>query len=462
MVEPVARAEDEELQRDLRRVTEDTLSRMGISGRGYTAALLATVAMMGVGFISWAVQLWYGMGVTGLQHPMMWATYIACFVWWIGIAHSGTLISAILFLFRAPFRSAFARAAEAMTLIAILTAAAYPVIHLGRPWRAYWLIPYPNQRHLWVTFRSPLILDVFAVFSYLVVSFLFFWLGLSPDLAILRDRAKGWARTFYGLFSLGCEGTARQWRHHQLAYSLIAGLATALVIPVHTIVSADFALAIVPGWHSTIFPPYFVVGAIFSGLAMVLTLVLPMRAALQLEEYITHKHLDRLARLILAMSLLISFSYVLEYTAAATSTRAIERVDLWEKLTGSWAIPFWVLTVCNSFVPLALFWKRVRSSVPALFVISILNNKEMWLERFLVVAGSLARDYLPAAWAATPYHIRLVEIGIFVGSFGWFLFCYLLFIRYLPVLPIAEWKREQLKKSREERRIRSVIQGKPA
>ncbi|HEU4751844.1 MAG TPA: NrfD/PsrC family molybdoenzyme membrane anchor subunit, partial [Armatimonadota bacterium] len=392
---PCVRAEEAVLAPEFRRTTEEVLARMGVSGRLYTVGLLLSAGLTALGAAAWGWQLWSGLGVTGLQHPVMWATYIASFIWWIGIAHSGTMVSAILYLFRAPFRSAFSRAAEAMTLIAIVTAAMFPILHLGRAWRAYWLFPYPNERDLWVTFRSPLILDVFAVLAYLIVSALFFWLGLIPDLAVLRDRAKGWARTWYGLGSLGWEGRGAQWKQYLLAYSLLAGLATPLVISVHSIVSWDFSLTLVPGWHSTLFPPYFVAGAVFSGLAMVLTLVLPMRAALRLERFITERHLDQLARLVLLMSLLVSFSYVLEYWTAWHSPEPMERIDLLEKATGALAPLFWTSLVCNSLAPLALFWPGVRRSVPALFLLSLVINVGMWLERFIVVAGSLMRDYLP-------------------------------------------------------------------
>lgn len=444
------------LQEEYRHVTEALFRRMFTSGTAYLLLLLTSLGMMGVGALAWGVQLRFGMGVAGYTHPVMWAIYISSFVWWIGIAHSGTLVSAILYLFRAKFRTAFARSAEAMTLIAIITAAAFPIIHLGRAWRFYWLLPYPNQRHLWPTFRSPLILDVFAVVAYLTVSALFFWLGLLPDLAVVRDRLKGWGRTLYGLASLGWEGTLRQWKHHHAAYGLLAGLATPLVISVHSIVSWDFALAVVPGWHSTLFPPYFVIGAVFSGLGMVLTLVIPLRAALKLEEWIKPEHLDRISQLILAMSLLLTFCYGLEYGMTLRYGEEIDRANLLYKVFGAYAVPFWVSVLCNSVVPLALCSPRVRRSPWLLFPLSLLINLGMWLERFVIVLSSLGRDYLPYTWSPELYRISLVEWSLFIGSLGWFLFCYLLFVRYLPLLPIAELKRDMLKEQREQQALRQM------
>lgn len=460
--EPEAPVTEAGLRVRYRQITEDILGRMGASGRGYALGLAATVLMMGAGVVAWGYQLRAGLGVTSLQHPMMWAVFITNFVWWIGIAHSGTMISAILFLFRASFRTAFSRAAESMTVIAIVTSAGYPIIHLGRAWRAYWLLPYPNQRDLWITFRSPLVLDIFAVVSYLTVSTLFFWLGLVPDLAIIRDRSKGWRRTLYGLASLGWEGTGQHWKHHRMAYALLAGIATPLVLSVHTIVSWDFSLAIVPGWHSTIFPVYFLAGAVFSGLAMVLTLVIPMRSRLRLEEYIREEHLDRLAQLVLMTSLILTFCYLVDFSQSWRSEETADRINLVYRATGPFAPWFWAMLVTNSLLPLALFWPKVRRSVPVLLVLSLLINVGMWLERFVTIAGSLGRDYLPYAWAQGGYRPTLVEWGISLGSAGWFLFWFLLFVRYLPVLPIAELKRECLKKHREEEAIRTAPVEAPA
>jgi Ni/Fe-hydrogenase subunit HybB-like protein len=448
-------ADDPEIRREFRELTETVVGATGVGGPWFTAALLLSAGAMGIGAVSWWAQLNYGLEVTGLQHPMMWAMYISSFVWWVGVAHSGTMVSAILFLFRARFRPAFSRTAEAMTLIAIVTATAFPIIHLGRAWRFYWLLPYPNQRHLWPTFRSPLLLDVFAILTYLLVSVMFFWLGLVPDLAIMRDRAKGWARTLYGIASLGWQGKGNHWHHHHMAYGIIASLATPLVISVHTVVSWDFSLGITAGWHSTIFPPFFVLGAVFSGLAMVLTLMLPMRALLGLKRYITLEHLDWLARLILLMSLLLSFCYATEYFMIWYGRDQLEKVNLLNRMT-TYGPLFWTMTLCNSVFPLSLFLPKLRRNVRFLFVLSLLVNLGMWLERFVVVAGSLARDYEPYAWAREGYHVMLVEWGIIVGSYGFFFFCFLLFVRHLPTLPIAEYKRELLKEKREQHALEAA------
>ncbi|MBI3911927.1 MAG: polysulfide reductase NrfD [Armatimonadetes bacterium] len=439
---------------EYRRVTDDVLSAMGPSGPGYRAGLTVTAAMILLGAVAWGFQLIYGMGLAGYTHPIMWAVYITSFVWWIGIAHSGTLISAILFLLRAPFRAAFSRSAEAMTVIAITTAAGFPVIHLGRAWRAYWVFPYPNERQIWITFPSPLILDIFAVSTYLIISMLFFWFGLVPDLAAVRDRSAGWKRTIYGVLSLGWEGKDRQWKHYRMAYALLAGLATPLVVSVHSVVSWDFALSILPGWHNTLFAPYFVAGAIFSGLAMVLTLLVPMRSLLRLEQYLTISRFEQLAKLALFMSLIVTYSYAVEYFTIWYQRDPTEQANLLFKVRGDFAPLFWIMTVCNSIAPLAFFWRSIRRNLLALFVISILINIGMWLERFVIIAGSLARDHVPYSWAPDGYHISLVEAGIFIGSLGWFLFWFLLFAKRLPVLPISELKHDMLKEHREVQAMR--------
>lgn len=443
----------EGLGRRYRQLTEEVLGRLGVSSPGYWITLAVSGALMLLGAGAWGLQLSQGMGLSGLQHPVMWATYITNFVWWAGIAHSGTLMSAVLYLLRAPFRPAFSRSAEAVTLITLVIAAAFPVIHLGRAWRFYWVAPYPNQRDLWVNFSSVLSIDMFAVLADFGVAFMFFWLGLIPDLALVRDRARGWRRTIYGLLSLGWEGTGRQWKHYLMAYPLLAALAAALVTWAHSIVSWDFALSIVPQWHSTLFAPYFVAGAIFSGLAMVLTLLIPTRALLKLESCITAWHLDWIARLVLMASLMVTFAHAIDYYLTWSGGDGLKKIVLLAMMRGPFAPYFWVMTFCVTVVPLALLWPRVRGSLPALFLISVLVNVGMWLERFVLITASLARDYLPYAWATEPYSFSLVEGAIFIGSLGAFLFCYLLFVRYLPVLPIAEYRRELLKEHREARAL---------
>lgn len=438
-----------------REITEDALRRLEVPRRAYRIALAACAGLALLGAVAWGFQIWFGMSLSGLNHPIMWAVYITNFTWWIGIAHAGSLFSALLFLFRAPFRPAFARMAEAMTLIAAVTAAIFPVIHLGRPWRAYWLFPYPNQRDLWVTFRSPLILDVSAVVSYLGLSVLFFWIGLLPDLAVLRDRSKGWPRTLYGLLSLGWEGRGREWKHHQAAYSLLAVLLTVLVF-FHAGGAWNLSLSINPGWHSTLFPPYFIAASVFSGLGMLLLLAIPLRTLLSLEDHLTRERLDRVARLLLALSLFLSLSYAMEYYTAWHSPNPVERANLMNKMFGTFAPYFWIMTVLNSLVPLVFFWRTARRSLPVLLAVSIAAVVGVWLDRFVVIAGSQAVTYLPYTWADAPYRMTLVEWGILLGSLGWFLLAYLLFVRLLPVLPIAELKRDHLREHRERRAVREA------
>jgi molybdopterin-containing oxidoreductase family membrane subunit len=450
---PEEREDGEELGRRYRQATEEVLAKVGTSGTGYFAALAVTGAVTVLGALAWGLQLWYGFGLTGLYHPIMWGTYISNFIWWTGIAHSGTFISAALFLFRSPCRAAFSRVAEAMTLITALIASAYPIIHLGRAWRFYWLLPYPNQRDLWVTFQSPLLLDVVAVLGYLLFTALFFWVGLVPDVAILRDRSTGWRKTIYGLLSLGWEGTARQWKHHRMTYSLLACLAVPLVV-FHSAGAWNLCLSILPDWRSTFFPPYFLAGAILSGLAMVLTITIPLRALLGLRSQITMAHLEYITRLIVVMSLLVTFSYLLESFMDWYAWREIQQVTLSYKAGGAVAPYFWAMKGCNSLVPLALLWPRVRGSVAALLVVALLINVGTWLERFVIITGSLGRDYIPYAWAEAGYVVSLPEWTVFVASVGWLLFCYLLFVRYLPVIPIAEIKQEILKEHREARAMR--------
>lgn len=436
-----------------KKATEDILRPMDRLTPSWFIGLAISLACLGIGAISWAIQLRLGMGMTGLNNPIGWAIYITNFVWWIGIAHSGTLISAFLYLFRAPFRAAFSRCSEAMTLIAVTTAGLFPLIHVGRPWRAYWLLPYPNERMLWINFRSPLILDVFAVSTYFTVSAIFFWLGTVPDVAVMRDRVRGWKRTVYGLLSLGWEGTQRQWKPYLMAYSLLACLAAPLVVSVHSVVSWDFAAGIVPGWHSTISAPFFVAGAILSGLAMVFTLMLPIRAWFHLEDYITLERLDQLAKLTLLMGMVVTYSYLMEYFVAWYGGEATEQINLLNKAFGAYATEFWIMTFCNCIAPLFLFFRTMRRNVTALFIIAAFINVGMWMERFVIVACSLARDYNPYAWNPIGYQVTLTELGITLGSVGWFMTLFLLFCKFLPVLPIAEVKRDILLEEREEHAI---------
>ena len=383
-----------------------------------------------------------GLAVTGLHNPVMWGAYITTFVFWVGIAHSGTLISAILFLFRARWRAAISRAAEAMTVFAVMTAGLFPIIHLGRPWLFYWLIPYPNQRGLWVNFRSPLLWDMFAIGTYFTVSVLFFYLGLVPDLAVLRDNSTGWKRRIFSVVSLGWSGSTREWKHFNSSYLFMAALATPLVISVHSVVSWDFAVAIVPGWHSTLFAPYFVAGAIFSGLGMVLTLIIPARKILHLEEYITSSHLENVAKLILVTSLIVTYSYLIEFFFAWYSENPYEQTVFMSRAVGDYAPLFWLMVVCNCLAPMLFFIPSARRNIALLFVISLLINVGMWTERFVIIAGSLARQFDVTTWR--DYGPSWVEWSILLGSLCWFLFWFLLFIRHLPAIPIAEVKEAML------------------
>ena len=407
-------------------------------GALYFALLGFLLIVIALGVWVWSRQVVEGLGVTGLRHPVMWGAYITTFVFWVGIAHSGTLISAILFLFRARWRAAISRAAEGMTVFAVMTAGLFPIIHLGRPWLFYWLIPYPNQRTLWVNFRSPLVWDVFAVGTYFTVSALFFYVGLVPDLAVLRDNSTGWKRRIFAVASLGWSGSGREWKHFSSAYLFLAALATPLVVSVHSVVSWDFAVAIVPGWHSTIFAPYFVAGAIFSGLAMVLTILIPARAILNLKEYITGHHLENIAKMIIVSSLIVSYAYLTEFFFAWYSENPFEQTVFLSRAVGDLAPLFWLMVLCNCLLPLLFFFKGARRNTVVLFAVSILINVGMWTERFVIIAGSLAREYLKASWDV--YSPSWVEWSILLASFAWFAFWFLLFIRNLPAIPLAEVK----------------------
>jgi Ni/Fe-hydrogenase subunit HybB-like protein len=407
-------------------------------GAWYFALLAFCLMVIALGVWAWSRQVVQGLGVTGLRHPVMWGAYITTFVFWVGIAHSGTLISAILFLFRASWRASISRAAEAMTVFAVMTAGLFPIIHLGRPWLFYWLLPYPNQRTLWVNFRSPLIWDVFAVGTYFTVSAVFFYVGLVPDLAVLRDNSTGWKRRIFAVASLGWSGSGREWKHFSSAYLFLAALATPLVISVHSVVSWDFAVAVVPGWHSTIFAPYFVAGAIFSGLAMVLTILIPVRAILNLKEYITVGHLEKVAQLIIVSSLIVSYAYLTEFFFAWYSENPYEQTVFLSRAVGDFAPLFWLMVLCNCLAPLLFFFKALRRNTVVLFAVSLLINVGMWTERFVIIAGSLAREYARASWDT--YSPSGVEWTILLASAAWFAFWFLLFIRHLPALPLAEVK----------------------
>lgn len=422
-------------------IEHDIVSAMQKPTLGYWAAVFLCATVFVVGLLGcWAWQIYKGMGVAGIMNPVGWGVYITNFVFWVGIAHSGTLISAVLFLFRARFRSSFNRAAEAMTVIAVLCAGMYPLIHLGRMWYFFWLFPYPNQRMIWANFKSPLEWDVFAVSTYLIVSVTFFYVGLIPDLAIIKRYTTGASRWIYSAFSLGWRGTKEQWRHYNTLYALLAGLATPLVLSVHSVVSWDFAMGIVPGWHTTIFAPYFVAGAIFSGTAMVMTLVIPLRKMQRLERLITLEHFDRLAKVLLFTSLLVAYAYTTEFILAYYSGNVYEFGIFQHRAIGHYKFFYWGMVICNTVIPLALFKKALRQNLVFLFVISIFVNIGMWLERFVIIVTSLSHEYVP--YSHGNYTPSWVEGGITLGTFGFFFMMFLLFAKFLPVVAVTEKKEE--------------------
>ncbi len=400
--------------------------------------LLLAGSAAAVGGWCWSVQIRQGMIVSALNNTNGWGVYITDFVFWVGIAHSGTLISAVLLLFRARFRTAVYRAAEAMTVIAVTTAGLFPIVHLGRPWLFYWLFPYPNQRGLWVNFKSPLVWDVFAVSTYFTVSAVFLFVGMIPDLASLRARVTGLRRKIYGLLSLGWNNSDGEWRAYTRGYLFFAALATPLVISVHSVVSWDFAMAILPGWHSTLFAPYFVAGAIFSGVAMVITLLIPLRKALGLSSLITEHHLDMLARVVLFTSLIVAYSYATEFFIVGFGGSAAERSTFHFRSFGNYAPFFWLMVFCNCVNPLLLFFKRVRTTTGGLLWVCLPVNVGMWLERFVIISTSLSHSQEPFTWRI--YVPSLYEAGITLGSFGWFFFWFLIFVKLLPAVSIAELK----------------------
>jgi molybdopterin-containing oxidoreductase family membrane subunit len=426
-------------QKTLARVTTDICAPLERrAGACWWLAFLLSLSLLVLGVAAVAYLTITGVGVWGLNRTVGWAFDITNFVFWIGIGHAGTLISAILFLFRQRWRTSVNRSAEAMTLIAVTCAGLFPVIHMGRPWLFYWILPYPNERGpLWVNFRSPLLWDFFAIGTYFLISLAFWYVGLIPDLATLRDRLKpGWYRRLVGFFSLGWDGAYRTWQRYELVYLLLAGLATPLVVSVHSVVSTDFAVSQLPGWHSTLFPPYFVAGAIFSGLAMVLTLMLVARKTMGLEDYITPRHVGAMAKLVLATSCLGGLAYAIEFFTALYSGNPYESFTFRNRALGPLGWAFAIMLACNVLVPQLLWFPRVRSRLLAVFVIAILINIGMWLERFVIIVGSLERDYLPSSWS--DYVPTKVEIATLLGSFGLFFTCFLIFCRFLPVIAMAE------------------------
>jgi molybdopterin-containing oxidoreductase family membrane subunit len=396
------------------------------------------LGLVGVLQIAIAWLLYHGVGVWGINIPVGWGFAIINFVWWIGIGHAGTLISAILLLFRQRWRTSINRSAEAMTIFAVLCAGMFPILHTGRPWLAvYWLFPYPNSMDIWPQFRSPLIWDVFAVGTYLTVSLLFWGLGMIPDLATFRDRAKHLVtKRIFGMLAMGWRGSAIHWERYEMASLMLAGLSTPLVLSVHSVVSFDFAISIIPGWHTTIFPPYFVAGAIYAGFAMVLTLMIPLRALYGLQDFITERHLDNMGKVMLVAGLIVAYGYFMEQFMAWYSASLYESFMMQNRMFGPYGAVYWALILCNILVPQMLWSRRVRLSTLWLFLVSMFINVGMWLERFIIVVGSLHRDYMPSSWDM--YYPTIWDWALYLGTIGFFVLAFFLFVRGLPLIAIHE------------------------
>ena len=424
--------------RDYEQVDNEITATLHPTVAWFGGLAIAVVCML-IGAAAWTYQIYWGLGQAGYAPPVMWGVYIITFVFWVGIGHAGTLISAILYLFRAGFRTTIYRAAEAMTVFAVMTAGLFPIIHIGRPWKFFWLIPYPNWRLLWPQFKSPLVWDVFAISTYLTISTTFLYIGLIPDIAVLRDRETNPIRKrIFSVLSLGWRNSDREWRHFARAYLFLAAFSTPLVLSVHSVVSFDFAMAVTPGWHTTIFPPYFVAGAIFSGFAMVWTIIIPLRRWWGLKHYVTLNHLDASAKMVLFTSLVVGAGYMSEFFIAWYSGIKVEQEYFWNRVFGQWWWAAWILLICNMVFPLSLFSQRLRRNTTWLWILSIIINIGMWFERFVIVVPSLSHEFEPWQW--THYQPSWVDMSFLLGSFGWFFMWFLLFIKQLPVIAIAEVK----------------------
>jgi Ni/Fe-hydrogenase subunit HybB-like protein len=419
------------------KISSIVLSKRTPRGWYFGFAIAFALLMLLIYAVLWLFAI--GVGVWGVNIPVGWGFDIVNFVWWIGIGHAGTLISAILLLLRQRWRTSINRFAEAMTLFAVACAGMFPLLHMGRVWLAYWLLPYPNTMGLWPQFRSPLVWDVFAVSTYATVSLLFWFVGLIPDLATLRDRAKKRAaKVIYGFLAMGWRGSAVHWHRYETASLLLAGLATPLVVSVHTVVSFDFAVSVIPGWHTTIFPPYFVAGAIYSGFAMVMTLAIPIRKFYKLEDFITMRHLENMAKVMLATGLIVAYGYMMETFGAFYSGNTYEKFMVLNRWGGPYAFFYWSLIACNIAIPQIMWFKKVRTNVAVLFAISLIVNIGMWLERFIIVVTSLHRDFLPSSWGM--YTPTRYDWATFAGTIGLFLTLLYLFIRFLPIISISEMR----------------------
>lgn len=426
----------------LKEVTDDIASLVETPPGGPWFAMFAgSLTVFAFYIIVIAAIVGTGMGLMGVNSPIGWGMDIVTFVFWVGIGHAGTLISAVLYLFRQKWRTSIARTAEAMTVFAVMTAGIFPIIHTGRPWFAFWLFPYPNQRGpLWVNFRSPLLWDVFAISTYATVSMVFWYVGMVPDLATLRDRAKTKIRkTLYGMFSLGWRGRARDWGHFEIVYLILAALSTPLVLSVHSIVSFDFAVAQLPGWHTTIFPPYFVAGAIFSGFAMVVTLMTLVRIAVpKFKDYITLDHMELMNKIIMTTGMLVGYAYGSEFFIAWYSGSVYEVYAFTNRAFGPYWWAYWTMITCNVIIPQIFWFKKARRHIPTMFIVSIFVNIGMWFERYVIVVTSLHRDFLPSSWGM--YDMTFYDFGVLIGSFGMFFTLFLLYIRAIPAVAIAEIK----------------------
>ena len=423
-----------------KRVTDQVCKPIDMKApKWWHIGLAASIAGVSLLLLMISYLVYEGVGVWGLNNPVGWGYAIVNFVFWVGIGHAGTLISAILFLFRQDWRTSINRFAEAMTIFAVICALIFPGIHVGRIWAAYWLLPVPNQMAMWPNFKSPLLWDVFAVSTYFLVSLLFWFVGLVPDLATLRDRAKTKvAKLTYGIFALGWRGSSRHWLHYERAYLLLAALATPLVLSVHSIVSFDFAVSQVPGWHTTIFPPYFVAGAIFSGFAMVVTILVLVRKIYNLQSIITERHLEIMNMIVLATGTMVGYAYAMEFFVAWYSGHAYEQYAFLNRAFGPYAWAYWIMVGCNVISPQLFWFKKIRTTPWMMFIVAIFVNIGMWFERFVITVTSLSRDFLPSSWGY--YSPTYVDVLTFVGSFGLFFTLLLLFLKFLPMIAMAEIK----------------------
>ncbi|MDN3687197.1 NrfD/PsrC family molybdoenzyme membrane anchor subunit [Cyclobacterium jeungdonense] len=407
---------------------------------GWLLGLAVSLGALLIGSLALVATLWEGIGMWGLNKTVGWAWDITNFVWWVGIGHAGTLISAVLLLFRQKWRTSINRAAEAMTIFAVICAALFPLIHMGRPWvGAIWALPLPNTYgSLWVNFNSPLLWDVFAISTYFSVSLVFWYIGLIPDFATIRDRATGMRKTIYGALSFGWDGAAKTWMHYESVSLILAGLATPLVLSVHTIVSFDFATSVIPGWHTTIFPPYFVAGAIFSGFAMVLTLMIVTRKVFKLEDYITIGHIELMNIVIIITGSIVGIAYITEFFMAWYSGVAAEQYAFVNRMFGPYWWAYWSMMTCNVISPQLFWFKKIRTSIVATFILSLVVNIGMWFERFVIIVTSLHRDYLPSSWVM--FYPTITDVGVYLFTFGFFFTAFLLFAKFFPVINMAEVK----------------------